>query len=190
MIPPRILLITGDSGVGKSYLVQRLIKEVEVPLKGFYTQRSVTDQEGQSFVWIQSADRMVGEPCDIDKQSVYQVGASQNDAVMTPFPGVFDEKGCEFLKECQTDLWVMDELGFLELEAHHFREAVLAVLDGPSPVIAVIKSKKNAFLDQVCAHPDAEIYEVTELNREQLYTQLSQITKHWFGHQADSEAFT
>lgn len=45
----------------------------------------------------------------------------------------------------------MDELGFLENDAHRFQAAVLAALDGSTPVLAAVKPKDTDFLRRVRA---------------------------------------
>lgn len=80
-------------------------------------------------------------------------------------PEGFDRRGCELLSRSGYDLILMDELGRMELGAHDFRAAVMAALDGDTPVLGVIKPEHNAFLDGVRAHGGVEVFPLTLENR-------------------------
>ena len=63
------------------------------------------------------------------------------------------------------DLLLMDELGRMELRSPAFCQRVLALLDGDTPILGVVKPESNALLDAVRAHPKTVLLEVTEENR-------------------------
>ena len=67
-------------------------------------------------------------------------------------------------------LILMDELGFLEAEAGLFREAVLAALRGPKPVLGVVRQGLGVWGDA----PLGEVWEVTESDREEIPARLRQ----------------
>jgi hypothetical protein len=73
----------------------------------------------------------------------------------------------------------MDELGFLENDAHLFQAAVLAALDGPVPVLAAIKPKETDFLRRVRQHPCGEVFYITPESREALYQRLRSRILQW-----------
>ena len=80
-------------------------------------------------------------------------------------PESFDRRGCALLAPGGCDLLLMDELGRMELEAHDFRAAVMASLDGDIPVLGVIKPEHNAFLDGIRSHGGVELFPLTLENR-------------------------
>jgi nucleoside-triphosphatase THEP1 len=107
-------------------------------------------------------------------------------------PEVFDEDGVALLRAATSDflplpaatnppqrkspanggprakIIVMDELGFMELPARAFTEAVMRALDGEVPVLGVLRKDSNPFLDAVGTHPKVRVVEVTEANRDAL----------------------
>ena len=82
-------------------------------------------------------------------------------------PEHFDGRGCALLAERDCDVILMDELGRMELDAHAFRAAVLAVIHSGTPVLGVIKPEHNAFLDEVRAQNGVELFPLTIENREE-----------------------
>lgn len=66
----------------------------------------------------------------------------------------------------------MDELGFLERDAHRFQEAVLAALKGDQPVLAAVKNRNDLFLQAVRGVPGVRVLYITRENREGLFRLL------------------
>ena len=91
--------------------------------------------------------------------------------------------GTAYLRDtraCQVVL--MDELGFMESNAHAFRRAVLETLDGEVPVLAAVKDRRDVeFLRQVCDHPRAQVFHIDLANREELFRTLLPMVKSWQG---------
>ena len=74
----------------------------------------------------------------------------------------------------------MDELGFMESQAHDFTAAVFRTLDGPVPVLAAVKNRFDVeFLNAVRAHPAACLVQIDPTNREELYERLLSIVMRW-----------
>ena len=93
------------------------------------------------------------------------------------YPGAFDRLGPPLLTS--GGLLVMDELGFLENDAHRFQAAVLAALDGSTPVLAAVKPKDTDFLRRVRQHPHGEVFNITPESREALYHRLRSRILQW-----------
>ncbi|MBR4869427.1 MAG: hypothetical protein IKU12_01455, partial [Oscillospiraceae bacterium] len=53
-----------------------------------------------------------------------------------------------------------------------FQAAVLSALEGPLPVLGVIKPRSTPFLDAVRSHPKVRVLEVTPETRDALLQQL------------------
>jgi nucleoside-triphosphatase THEP1 len=64
------------------------------------------------------------------------------------------------------DIVIMDELGYLELEAYEFQLQVIKVLESSIPVLGVLRNEKNIFLEKVGAI--SEVVEVKLENRDAL----------------------
>ena len=168
------ILICGPRGVGKSTLIRRLTALYPGPVSGFVTKReTVADDEGLFPIYIHPAacpearrqygpENLIGR-CD-SRRSVR-------------YPEAFDRLGPPLLTS--GGLLVMDELGFLENDAHRFQAAVLAALDGSTPVLAAVKPKDTDFLRRVRQHPCGEVFYITPESREALYQRLRSRILQW-----------
>lgn len=166
------ILICGERAVGKSTLVEKLVKHLNVPVYGFYTRMFEANDSGYCPLHMFSpADTLCRRT---DENHV----ADCNGAKPLVNTAVFDNLGMELLKK-RCGVLVMDELGVMENGSPAFREAVLHHLDGDDPIIATVKAKKSDFLDKVRSHPKAELYYITEENRDSLYEQLLPVIQGW-----------
>ena len=176
MYQKRHVLICGEVGVGKSTLIHRLLALNKLPLAGFITKRIPTlGEDGLFPVYIHPAaqsmlkrsygpENLIGK-CDRIRSFQY--------------PKVFDELGVKLLDATDDNLILMDELGFMENEAEKFRFGVLKALDGEIPVLAAVKSRETDFLEKVRNHPNAEVFRITEQNRDSLYPLLLSQILEW-----------
>lgn len=93
---------------------------------------------------------------------------------------MFLTKGIEYLESKPDGIIAMDEIGFMEEQAPEFCRRLLECLDGDIPVIATVKTKMDCdFLDRVKGHQKAQVYEITEENRNGLYDKLFPVLKEW-----------
>ena len=151
------ILICGPRGVGKSTLIRRLTALYPGPVSGFVTKReTVADGEGLFPIYIHPAacpearrqygpENLIGR-CD-----------SRRSVRCTP---AFDDWGPRLLEG--PGLLLMDELGFLERDAHRFQEAVLAA----------VKNRDDPFLRAVRSVPGVRVLYITRENREGLFRLL------------------
>ncbi len=170
----RHILICGEVGAGKSTLVQKLLKATNRPLYGFITKRLEADETGFHPIYIHPAgaierahdeDNLIGT-CDT---KIHNISTE-----------TFNTLGVEYLKAEPGGLIVMDELGFMEAGAEKFVKSVFAALDGDIPVIAAVKARYDvAFLNEVRAHKNAKLFNITKENRDALYQELLPIVLSW-----------
>lgn len=165
----RHLLICGDVGVGKSTLIARLLESSTQTLYGFVTKRIPTPgADGLCPVYLHPAALKISERTYGSKNLIGKCDRQHS----LRFPKTFDTLGVKLLLAPRDGLILMDELGFLENDAMEFRTSVLQTLDGNTPVLAAVKSRDTEFLRAVKAHPNAELIQITEQNRDELYGQL------------------
>lgn len=166
-------LIVGTRGIGKSTLIQRVLKELGRPASGFVTKKEIHLADGQS-----------GRPVYIYDPGMLRSQTSDN-LVGISYPhgfriikGAFDRYAQKLLEPVpEGHVVVMDELGFLEAEEKKFCKAVLSLLDGSIPVIAAVKNKNIPFLESVRSHPKCRCFHMTEENREVLYQEVLDFMK-------------
>lgn len=156
------ILICGDVHAGKSTLIQRLLRDMDVKPKGYITKR-VECEDGVSRVYLYES----GRP---DDSSVI---ITVTDGVYEGHPELLDTLGVSYLTDIpEGSTVVLDEIGTLETKAPEFRKAVLRVLSGNYTVLASVKAQNTEFLRSVRRHPDCELYIITSENRDRLYEQI------------------
>jgi nucleoside-triphosphatase len=72
----------------------------------------------------------------------------------------------------EVDLFVIDEIGKMELFCPQFVEAVPRLLSGPVPAVATVAMKGGGLIAEVRARPDGRLVEVTDQNRVGLAEEL------------------
>jgi nucleoside-triphosphatase len=72
----------------------------------------------------------------------------------------------------EADLFVIDEIGTMELLCSEFAEAVLRLLSGSVSVLATVAVKGGGLIAEVKARKDIRVVEVTEGNRDGLPGEL------------------
>ena len=166
----RHLFLTGKIRVGKSTIIRRFLEMTGLQPEetgGFRTEIRI-ENDGSSSVYLVSP---AGAE-DLDRQNRIMVrppGIRERGGYPEIFPEVFDARGVDLLRtEGKERLILMDELGFAEQGAIRFRNKVLETLDGPVPVLGVLKQWPGDFLNQVAAHPRVSVIRVTEENREEI----------------------
>lgn len=173
----RHLLLCGERGVGKSTLIRRLLALSTRPLGGFVTLRRRTPDE-KGFYPIYLYDAALPES---ERRSTAENLAGICDSHSSVrHSEVFDTLGTRYIKAApENGLILMDELGFLENEAHVFRRAVLDALDGETPVLAAVKPKDTDFLRAVRGHGNAALVFIGRENRDALYEELAPRILAW-----------
>ncbi|MBE6506362.1 MAG: hypothetical protein E7Z72_00340 [Methanocorpusculum parvum] len=153
----RHIFLTGNRRVGKTFLLQRVLSELSVPLSGFTTSWK-EEENGTSALILSRAD---------GTESAVAAYRYADDRPRQVFEEVFETFGAACLTDLQ-GLVLMDELGRFESSTEKFRSCVFAVLDSDLPVLGVVRDAENPFLDAVRSHPKTEVISVTKENREEL----------------------
>ncbi|HJJ32910.1 MAG TPA: hypothetical protein O0X19_00810 [Methanocorpusculum sp.] len=150
------IFLTGERQIGKSTAVSKALQMLNVTPGGFRTAGANVKEDGSSDVMLYPAEM---RPEDGQK------AAHRMPDKREAYPEIFDTYGASLLKR-PAKLILMDELGFLESDAKTFQQTVFETLDGATPVLGVIRNKKNAFLDAVRARDDIILLTVTKENRD------------------------
>ncbi len=157
------IMLTGERQVGKSTLIQILLKDFPGRVCGFLT----LPRDGLYYLsCINSAGiHICGE------QAEPLICRKNNHGRLEGITSVFDEYGANILDKClrqKPDLIVMDELGVFESEAYLFQEKVIDCLNSNIPVLGVIKDKPSPFLDLLRKRDDTVFFRITKDNRAQM----------------------
>ena len=167
------ILIVGARGVGKSTLIDRVLKELGCAVSGFETKKedALADAERGIPIYLYPA----GRP---HRQTEATLLGYSRERHPVALPGAFD-RAVNLLTEAETkgEIIKMDELGFLESGSPAFCRSVLRCLDGDKPVIAAVKEKDTPFLLAVRNHPKCRCFPITEENRDALLPVVTQFAR-------------
>lgn len=169
------ILICGDRGIGKSTLIQKLLKINTLPVYGYLTKRLAADETGFHPIYIHPAGSE--ERVFTDENRIGTCDSKVHNVSIE----AFNTLGAQYIKQARPGgIIVMDELGFMETQADLFVEAVFEALDGEIPVIAAVKSRYDVpFLNKVRAHANGKVYHIDESNRDVLYDVLAPVVREW-----------
>jgi nucleoside-triphosphatase len=162
------LFLTGNPGVGKTTLIRAMVERLEeVTCAGFYTEEK--RQRGQRIGFrVTTLDGQEGSLASLGREN--------------PTVGKYSIHVQEFeklvLPELDTattaaDLYVIDEVGKMELLSHHFRNRIIELLAQPTNLLATIAKRGKGFIEQIKNRSDVELIEVTRNNRDELPEELA-----------------
>ena len=158
-----ILLLTGVPGVGKTTLIRRVAALLpQEKLSGFYTDeiRQGNTRQGFRLATFDGRERVMAHVRFPKTHCVgkYGVDIAAIDATVDDILA-----GNEGI-----DLFLVDEIGKMESLSSRFVRAMRGILDQERPVAATIARKGSGFIAEVKARRDAELWEVTRANRDEL----------------------
>lgn len=163
------IVLTGPRGIGKSTVVDEVIRRWIGPVDGL---RTISWREGEG--------RRI-DLCSVDGVRRAQAAWFSSPEHREPCcRNTFEGLGVELLEESGMPggLTVLDELGFMEQDIQPFTRAVLRRLDRREPVLAVIREEPNPFLHAVAAHSNVTVVVVTRENRDSLPGHLLGLLTH------------
>ena len=156
-------LITGYPGVGKTTLVQKIIKRmVSVNMAGFCTSeiRGRGSRLGFELQGLNGGRRTLAH---VEIKSQHRVGRYGVDKDgFEKFLATLD-----LLNPC-VELIVIDEIGKMELFSNRFRNLVCDALNADKQVLATIPLKGNDFIRKIKLRDDIHLMELTYANRDRL----------------------
>lgn len=176
MGPNLRLFLTGNPGVGKTTLIRAIAERLSgIECAGFYTEeiRQSGERTGFRVTTLDGA-----------KATLASIGTKK------PTVGKYSVQLEEFEKLAlrhidplltSADLYIIDEIGKMELLSQQFRANLTELLASPTNLLATISKKANGFVNQIKHRADAEIIEVTRKNRGELPEQLARKIKLQLG---------
>ncbi|KAM0919754.1 hypothetical protein ACQ4PT_007927 [Festuca glaucescens] len=185
--PSRCLLVTGPPGVGKTTLVMRLVETLRASLphltvRGFYTREVRENGERVGFEVVtldgrtgRLASSKICSPESVRWPTVgkYKVDVASLELLALP----------ELQIKQDTDLFIIDEVGKMELFSPAFFPAVMRVMESNIPVLATIPIPRYGRdipgVARLRNHPGADVFTLNTGNRdtmrESVYNQLSRL---------------
>jgi nucleoside-triphosphatase len=170
------LLLTGVPGIGKTTLIRAVVERLDgVTCAGFYTRekRRHGQRIGFSIVTLNGEE---GTLASIGRKA--------------PTVGRYsiDVEGFETLvlpnldpSASPAELYVIDEIGRMELHSRKFRDKIIELLAQPTNLLATIARKGKGFVEQIKSRNDIELIEVTRSNRDRLREEIEQRIRSGLG---------
>jgi nucleoside-triphosphatase len=162
------ILLSGSPGCGKTTVIRRLIERLsDLRLSGFYTQeiRERGQRLGFLAVGLSGQQAVLAHVRSPSKLRVGRYGVEPER--LQPLVQAELAKSA-----AEVDVFVIDEIGQMELHCPAFVERVPHLLSGPVPVVATVALKGSGLIAQVKAREDARLVQVAYANRDKLPEEL------------------
>ncbi|MBI3065708.1 MAG: NTPase [Deltaproteobacteria bacterium] len=161
------LFLTGAPGVGKTTLIRAVVEGLEaIKCAGFYTleERRGGQRVGFRIVTLSGREGSLASlgnrPPTVGRYSVH---LDQFEALVLP---ELDSR------TTPADLYVIDEIGKMELFSRKFAGRLVDLLAEPTAILATIAQKGMGLIEQIKNRDDIELIEVSRKNRDRLVDQI------------------
>jgi len=167
--PAKNFLATGPPACGKTTLVLRVVEQLsDLHISGFYTRELREGGNRVGFEAIGISSGLHAILAHVHSKSRLRVGKYGVEAAALA-PLVRAELA---RPPGGVDLFVIDEVGKMELFCAEFVDAVRRLLAGPVPLLATVAMKGGGLIAEVKGREDVRLVEVTLANRDRLPTEL------------------
>ncbi|MCP4584098.1 MAG: NTPase [candidate division Zixibacteria bacterium] len=165
---PKILL-TGTPGCGKTTLINRVVKKLNRPVRGFFTSeiRKKGTRVGFEVETFSQPSRR-GILSRIDIKSRHRVGKYGVD-IETFEDIVLPEVRIGMQ---MNSLIVIDEIGKMELFSSRFKDMLANLFESDTALLATILVKPHPFCDKLKSCDDVELITVDRGNRDKLVEEI------------------
>jgi nucleoside-triphosphatase THEP1 len=162
------ILLTGPPRCGKSTLVEKLVRQLNRPLTGFFTRelREKGRRVGFSITTLDGKEGILAHENSKSQKRVGKYGVNVGDLARIAVPSMIPS-GAE-------QIVIIDEIGKMECLSPIFRETLAKVLDSENLVIGSIAQKGDAFIEKIKERKDVLLVIVPEKNRDSLVLFLSE----------------
>ena len=165
------LFLTGKIGVGKSTILKNALKEINLSVGGYVTER-IYEGYFRRYIIRSLYDNE-------EKYTIIKVDSRDNskEGFMENFEnGVVSilDKSLKY-----KDLIVLDELGCTENKIEIFTSKVFEVLDSEKIVFGILKDDNCKFINDIKYRDDVIVLTITEENRDFILEEVVEILKNF-----------
>ncbi|MCR2043675.1 nucleoside-triphosphatase [Anaerosalibacter massiliensis] len=163
------LFLTGEIKVGKSTVLKKVLKKINIPVGGYMTEKTICND-----ITTHTVKSLYD---NIEKYIIAKINNKNfsrkifMESFSTGIPSILD-KSLE-----NRDIIVLDELGFMENDINIFTSKIYRLLDSDKIVLGVLKKYDCEFLNNIKARDDVIIIEITEENRDLILNKILNIIK-------------
>jgi nucleoside-triphosphatase len=159
---PTVLLLTGRPGVGKTTVIKHVAEKLKPRPGGFYTEEVREKGERRGFRAV-TFDGKSSVIADAGRRGTPRVGRYGVDVE------AIDRLADTALRSrANVRVFVIDEIGKMECLSARFVEAAATLLDSGLVVVATVGQRGSGFIADVKRRPDAELWELTRANRDEM----------------------
>lgn len=163
------IFITGERGIGKSTLLNKVVKNMNCSIGGFIQEKVFTDKT-TSFNVVSL----------YNLEDSYTIGIYDKEKeVLHSDLSIFNVISEEILLKSlgNRKLIILDELGFMEENAKLFKETIIKVLNSDTPVLGVLKECDGNFIQQIKMREDVQVIRINENNRNSMADEILHMLK-------------
>ena len=164
------ILICGTPGVGKTTLIKKILKRINLRAGGFYTEEIKENNRRVGFKII-SLDNQEGILAHISIKNSRRVGRYG--------VNIYDLEniGVKCLNQAlkDDDLILIDEIGKMEVFSEEFKEKVLDCLNSEKFVLATISFGGDKFISKIKERKDIVLFTINIENRNRLIDRISSL---------------
>jgi len=165
MTQKKNILLTGAPSSGKTTVIKKIIKNLNIPACGFYTQEEKQIDKRVGFL-MRSLNGKKAYLAHQNIESEYRIrryGVSISNIENIAVPSIYPKKNI---------IIVLDEIGKMECFSEKFRIAAIKALDSENIVIGTVTLGGGDFIEKIKQRQDIEILEVTPENRNSLPSKI------------------
>ncbi|HPL18949.1 MAG TPA: nucleoside-triphosphatase [Spirochaetota bacterium] len=155
------IFLTGAPSAGKTTMIKKLLRLLDRPAQGFYTEEEKNDGRRVGFM-MNSLDGRRGYLAHQDIRSEFSIrryGVSVDN---------IDSIAADSIIPKDNTIIVLDEIGTMECYSEHFRRMAIRALDSPNIVVGTVALGGDDFIKSIKERADIDIIEVTPSNRNAL----------------------
>ena len=155
------IFLTGAPSSGKTTVIKKVIKDLDIPANGFYTEEERAAGKRVGFL-MKTLDGTTGYLAHQDITSDFHIrryGVSIEN---------IETVAVQSINPVNRNIIILDEIGKMECFSHVFKQAAVNALDSPNIVIGTITFGGDDFIQNIKQRADMEIHEVTPDNRDAL----------------------
>lgn len=169
----QVILLTGEPRVGKTTVIQKIIKFLDCEYSGFYTQeiREGNERKGFKLISFDGIEKTLAHVNikGFHRISKYGVDLKALDLVVS--------ESLETAIQQNKSVFVIDEIGAMEILSKKFCAVISELLNGNFVVIGTIVKRSFPFTDKIKSMPNVTVVEVFRDNQEAVAQEVLEFLK-------------